>query len=142
MEATMLRMVVLMLGLSVITLGCGNDGPTAPSDVSGNTWRLVGLQEAGDSTTTTVRNPERYSVTFGNDGRMTAISDCNSCGGSYTIAGSTLTVSGLACTKVFCGDISVDPRFTAILETARTIDFTGSHDLLIHGVAGTLRFRN
>ena len=135
----MLRTSLLLIGLTVLALGC-DAGPTSPSDVIGDSFTLISLQETGSSSPINVNDPSRYQVTFETEGRLGVTSDCNSCGGSYQLSGSTVTITPLACTKVFCGDTSLDSKFTAILERAQswTMD---DDELTIQGPAGTLKFR-
>lgn len=137
----MFRTALLVLGLSIVAVGCGDDGPTSPSDVIGDTWRLTSIQEAGSSTPVAVSDPSRYQLTLEPGGSLRVTSDCNSCGGSYVLTGSTLTIAQLTCTKVFCGDTSLDSRFTAILERAQTVN-VDDDQLTVQGSAGTLRFRD
>ncbi|MQA29421.1 MAG: META domain-containing protein [Luteitalea sp.] len=136
----MLRRTLIALGFMMAVSAC-DDGPTSPSDVVGETWRLVSLQEAGSTTPVIVPDPSRYTVAFGDDDSLGVMSDCNSCGGSYALSGSTLTVSALACTKVFCGDTSLDSRFTAGLQQAQTITLDDD-EMTIQSAAGVLRFSN
>jgi len=134
----MLRTVQLLLGLCVVAVGCDN-GPTSPSDAIGETWTLISLQEAGSSTPVTVNDPSRYQVTFEDGGSLGVKSDCNTCGASYALSGSTLTIAPLTCTKVFCGETSLDSKFSAALEKAQSLT-VDDDEMTIRGVAGTLRF--
>ena len=133
----MLFRPLLTVGITLFLSACGG-GPTSPSDVIGETWSLVSLQEAG-STPVVVTDSSRYTVSFGDDNRVKVSSDCNSCGGGYTLTGSALTVGPLACTKAFCGNQSLDAKFTNILQRAATIS-VDDDELTIQSAAGTLTF--
>jgi heat shock protein HslJ len=124
--------LVAMVGLAP---ACG-DTPNAPSDLTGRTWRLVSLDRSGG--TIAVASPDRYTVRFDAD-RLAVRSDCNSCGGSYAIAGTTLQVGPLACTRAYCGDASLDADFSQALGSATSISENGG-TLLIQSPGVTLRF--
>jgi heat shock protein HslJ len=126
------------IGAVIVLAGC-DEAPLAPSAISGETWRLVSLQEAG-AAPIQVTDPTRYTIQFAEDSRLSVRSDCNSCGGPYALTGSSLKVGGLACTRVFCGDASLDARFTAALQQAQTASL--DDELTIEGGGVRLRFRN
>jgi heat shock protein HslJ len=122
-----------------LALAACDDNPLEPSDITGPTWRLVSLQEAG-SAPVIVGDPGLYTVRFADDGSLAVRSDCNSCQGSYALMGSSLDVGLLACTKVFCGDGSLDPRFTAALDAAQMVSVDGN-EMRIQAGTVILRFR-
>lgn len=134
-------MTTRLLYLFMFTLavsGC-TDSPTAPTDITGTAWSLVSLQQSGASPIV-VDAPSRYTVSFGDDGRVSVKSDCNSCGGTYTLTGSALAVQPLACTKVACPNGSLDQVYTAAIERAASIARDGD-DLTVESGGATLRFR-
>jgi heat shock protein HslJ len=131
---------ILLTVCVTLFLSACDGGPTSPADVIGDTWNLVSLQETG-SAPVVVTDSSRYRVTFGNDGRLSVSSDCNSCQGTYTLTGSTLTVGPLACTRAFCGEASLDTKFTNILQQAQTISVEDD-ELTIQSAAGILTFED
>lgn len=131
-------LLVLVFALCAAVIGC-DDGPTSPTDVIGDTWELISLRETG-ADAVNVPDPSRYRVTFEDNGRLGVISDCNTCGGTYVLSGSTLTVTPLNCTRVFCGEGSLDVRFAGMLERAQTL-IIDDDELTVLSSAGTLRFR-
>jgi heat shock protein HslJ len=135
----MLFRTLLTVGITLFLSGCDN-GPTSPSDVIGETWSLVSLQETG-SAPVVVTDSSLYTVSFGDDDRLRVSSDCNSCGGTYTLTVSSLVVTPLACTKVFCGNESLDAKFTKILQQAKTIS-VDDDELTIESAAGILTFED
>ena len=66
-------------------------------------------------------------------------SDCNSCGGGYTLAPGTLAVTPLACTRAYCGDTSLDPRYPQYLSGAQSWE-AGDGRLVIVTADATLAF--
>ena len=121
-------------------LGCAcDDSPTAPSDVTGATWRLASWMRP-DAQPITVDDPGRYTIRFDDDGRLSIKSDCNSCGSSYTLNGSDLSVGAVACTLVLCPAPSLDPVFAEAVRRARTVTVRDGM-LVLQGQHGTLQFR-
>ena len=127
------------LGTAVLvascTAACG-DTATAPPDLTERTWRLASLDRNGQSVT--VPSPDRYTIRFERD-RLAVRSDCNSCGGSYSVAGTMLRVGPLACTRAFCGESSLDSEFSEALANATSISESNGA-LVIHSPGVTLRF--
>jgi len=130
---------LLAVGAAIVLAACENNA-VSPSDIVGETWRLASLQEGG-SAPVIIEDSARYSLRLAEDGRLAVMSDCNSCGGSYSLTGSSIDLGPLTCTKVFCGDQSLDSRFTAALEAAQTVA-PDDGELTIQGGDVTLRFRN
>jgi heat shock protein HslJ len=127
--------------ISTLTLcACDGDSPVAPTDVIGPTWMLVSLQDAG-SPPVVVENRSRYTVQFDADGRLAVMSDCNGCGGSYVLSGSSVKVESLQCTLVACPEGSLDGRFRTSLERAQSLA-RDDDELIIEAGGTTLRFRN
>ena len=131
-------MTAFAITVAAMTVMACDDNPLAPSDVVGTTWRLVGLQEAG-SNPITVDDPTRYTLRLEQESRVAVVSDCNSCGGAYSLTGSALELGPIACTKVFCGDTSPDQKFARALEQARTVSVDDAR-MTIHGEGVTLQF--
>jgi len=113
-------------GIAVIALalaslaGCGDEDVVDPSAVTGVEWRLESLQRADFSV---VRpEPGLYTLQLDADGSLHARSDCNTCNGGYTLSGSSFTVSALSCTRVFCGETSLDTEYVRALQAAQSLD--------------------
>ena len=138
MTRSMNRALVI-LASAIALASCDSNEPLAPSDVVGDTWRLVWLQETGSSIVV-VDDPSRYTLQFGSDGRLAVRSDCNSCGGPYTLTGASLEVGPLACTRAFCGDASLDSRYTGALDRARSVART-DNEMTIQAGNTILRLR-
>lgn len=132
------RLFPLALIASLAAVGCGD--PLSPSDLIGSNWQLTSLQD-GTAIPVTVADPSRYTLRFGNDGRVAVLSDCNSCGGEYSLNGGMLRIGPLACTRVFCGGASLDPAYPAALAKARAASLDAQAQLSIHGDGVTLRFK-
>jgi heat shock protein HslJ len=129
------RSLLLLSMAALFAAGCDDDLDEA--EVVGYEWTLESVRRADGSTVTPPRG--RYTLTLEAGGRASLRSDCNSCGGGYTLAGSTLTFTPLACTRAYCGDTSLDPEYPRLLESARTVD-AGGRRLELAGPQGTLRY--
>ena len=118
-----------------LVLGACDGSPLAPSDLFGERWRLVSLKD-GDSTPVNVADPGKYTVHFEGNGRVAVTSDCNSCGGTFSLSGDELELRQIACTKVFCGDQSLDAAFIRALEKVESVTLN-ERELTIRANDGT-----
>jgi heat shock protein HslJ len=135
----MKRTMSVVIAALAVSAGC-EDNPTAPSNVIARNWQLVSFQTEG-SGLVTVQDPSRYTLRLEEDGRASVKSDCNSCAGRYTLAGSTLELGPVACTKVACGDDSLDQTYARALEGRKTVEIDDSQ-LTVRGAGVTLHFSN
>ncbi|NIV29805.1 MAG: META domain-containing protein, partial [Anaerolineae bacterium] len=62
-----------------------------------------------------VEAPENYVVTFNDDGTVNIKADCNNASGSYTVAGSNLTIEVGPMTKAACPPESRSDQFVKYL---------------------------
>jgi heat shock protein HslJ len=124
---------------SILFAGCGDgvEPLTGPSSVIGGAWKLQSLETPAGGLVTVAR-PENYTVEFRDAGALAVKADCNSCNGSYSISGSSLTISALACTRAFCGAASLDTPFLTVLTNATTFGVLGL-DLTIDSPKGSAR---
>jgi heat shock protein HslJ len=108
---------VAALALSAV-LGFGACGPPdalEKADLVGPLWQLTLFQD-GTSNPIAVPDPTRYTIRFGTDDRAAVMSDCNTCGGPYSLDGASFRMGPLVCTRAFCGATSLDPAFPSALE--------------------------
>lgn len=121
--------------------GDSADSAAETSDtIVGVTWQWVDLTTPVE--TTTVPNPEAYTITLNEDGTFNYAADCNVGSATYTLDGSSLTFDLTGPTTLaFCGEESLDQTFLASLGAAATY-FTQDGDLYIDLVAdgGTMHF--
>lgn len=127
-----------LLFSTLLLSACGGDSTTGPSEALGPLWRLVSLERTGQSAIS-VTTPDRYTVLLDPSGQANVRADCNSCGGRYTLAGDTLTLSPMACTLVGCPDDSLDRTFLTVLGGPARLQ-AGNSTLTLTSGAGTLRF--
>ena len=110
---------------------------TSPSDLTGGAWKLQSIQSSGS--TTTIAKPDNFTITFSADLKLGIKADCNVCGGTYSLAGGSLQISGVFCTLAYCGDTSNDRAFMDVLNNATSIGVGGS-ELTIGSTKGVARF--
>lgn len=102
------------------------------------TWILSSLQRAGEARQDRPFNAT-YTLTF-DDSRLSTRVDCNSCGGTFSLDGTTLTAGpNLACTRAACPTMAFENAYTAILSGDSTTVVTGS-TLTLTSARGTLQF--
>lgn len=120
--------------------------PTSPSAGSGapaltagqlaGSWTLTSLQPPGQPVQVA---PAVYTISLV-DGRISTRADCNLCGGTFSLAGQTLTVGpNLACTRAACPTMAFETLYTAILAGDHSVEVSGS-TLVLSSARGRLAF--
>lgn len=85
-------------------------------------------------------DPSRYTITFRNDGTVTARVDCNQMAGTYRLDGASILIHLTHGTRAMCSPKSLDVEFQRQIGDARQLVFTDEHlysDLAHH--RGTMR---
>ena len=117
-----------------------DEAPLAPSAATAVTWKLESIERDG-LPGVSVPDPDRYTLQLEPSGRLSLRADCNTCAGSYTLSGSSVTIgNALACTRAFCGTASLDTVFLAALSGPQTATVSTTN-LVLRGNGATLRFR-
>lgn len=84
-----------------------------------NDGRTVGPKAFGD-----------FTLTFTEDSRFTADTDCNQMGGSYSADGDALTFSDIYMTKMYC-EGSMEETFALLLRDTAHYHFTSRGELIL-----------
>ena len=138
----------LVLLVAALTAACAQS-VTSPSaaQVAGpaytvaqleGTWTLAWIERAGQARQNRPFDAT-YTLSF-SDGRLSTRVDCNSCGGSFSVNGTTLTAGpNLACTRAACPTMAFENAYTSILGGDSNIVVTGS-TLTLSSPRGTLQF--
>ena len=118
--------ILALVGLTFINC----DQATLPSEFfSGQgAWELQSLGG------TQVPNPENFTITFGADGELGALADCNVCGGEYEVNGDDISLEIQFCTEAYCGDDSLDREYLEAL--ANTAGYARNGDRLTLDYSG------
>ena len=137
----------LVLLVAALTAACAQS-VTSPSaaQVAGpaytvaqleGTWTLAWIERAGQARQNRPFDAT-YTLSF-SDGRLSTRVDCNSCGGSFSVNGTTLTAGpNLACTRAACPTMAFENAYTSILGGDSNIVVTGS-TLTLSSPRGTLQ---
>lgn len=133
---------IALLGVLLATMPLAQATPTPPtgSAIPPVVWELVAFAEA-EADPGEVAEPERYTVQFLPDGRLSIQADCNSGGATYTAEDGTLQISPIRTTLIGCpSDSQADP-FLILLSAATTFEFDDDGMLLLTGPEGILTLR-
>ncbi|MBX3562007.1 MAG: META domain-containing protein [Sphingomonas sp.] len=115
-------------------MGCGGE-PLPPETLAGTNWSIVEIGGEGVS-------GELYHLSFSGD-RISGRAGCNRFSGGYRQNGETLTVGGLAMTRMACPGpgMTHERRFGEIVSGPVRIGFPAGDMLELTGAAGTIRAR-
>jgi len=142
----------VVLLVAALTAACTQSvsSPTSPSAVSApptaaytaaqlaGTWTLASIQPSGAAKQDRPFGAT-YTITF-SEGRLSTRADCNMCGGSFSVEGTTLSAGpNLACTRAACPTMAFESAYTAILSGDSTTVVTNS-TLTLSSARGTLQF--
>jgi heat shock protein HslJ len=128
------------LVLLILALGACDESPVSPSEIVDITWKLESITRVG-SAIVSVPNPDQFTIRFESNNRVSVRADCNTCSGGYTLDGSSISISQLACTLIACPTPGLDALYTSALENVRTVAAADDR-LVMTGSEFTLRFRN
>ena len=96
------------------------DSQLVQSELAGTDWKLVKIMSM-DDTESVPDDGMKYRLTFGDDGRVMVVADCNRGTGSYTSqSAGQLTFGPIATTKMACPEGSIDGIFLAQFEWVRS----------------------
>ncbi len=113
-------------------------GPAYTTAQLEGTWTLAWIERAGEAKQNRPFDAT-YTLSFV-DGRLSTRVDCNSCGGSFSVNGTTLTAGpNLACTRAACPTMAFENAYTAILSGDSNVVVTGS-TLTLSSSRGALQF--
>lgn len=106
----------------------------APGTLSGTSWRIAAV---GGQATPAAGD---YSMRFEGDGSVGARFGCNHMGGSYRLAGSTLTVSNLAQTLMGCPEPAgtFESQGAAVLGRPMQVAFSSNERMYLSNEAGSI----
>ncbi len=100
----------------VIVVTSAPDAPTTlPPEMLDVEWQLHSVLETEPAAQSVVPQPPSYTIQFSADGTAAIRADCNNVGASYTVSGSSLTVTLGPATLAFCGEDSGDNLYMTAL---------------------------
>ena len=129
-------MTVLLAALfTMVACSSGDDDADSITDKEWQ-WELVKDQPAGE--TTTVADPENYTLVFRDDGTFSGKADCNQISGTYTQEGGFFLTLGPS-TMAFCGEDSLDQLYLDLLNNVVAGGLAGDDRFALEWAAGEKR---
>lgn len=100
---------------TMIFTGCINSANQAtPDPIQNIIWQWESVTDQSTGTKTVVPDPEKYTLAFYSDGKLSGKADCNMFEGTYSQQnGFTITLG--ASTMAFCGETSLDQQYLGLL---------------------------
>jgi len=143
---THIRSVVLLacLGIFLLAVACTPAAtPTPANTIQGIVWQWISLTNQSTGETTTVPNPENYTITFNADGTLNGKADCNTFSGTYSQENG-FTIKLGATTMAFCGEASLDQQYLQLLGNVVAGGPDGAGNLALENAGGEQRmlFKN
>jgi heat shock protein HslJ len=112
--------------------------PAPSNSITGIVWQWTSVTNQTTKETTTVPNPESYTIIFNADGTLTGKADCNSFGGTYSQQnGFTITLG--ASTMAYCGEASLDQQYLQLLGSVVAGGPDGAGNLVLETAGGEQR---
>lgn len=114
---------------AVALSGCSS--ATASDPLTGTTWQLTSIESMSDEQPSTIiKDPAKYTVTFGEDGKAGFRVDCNRGNSTWkTNDGATesgsMTFGPIALTRMMCPQPSDDAKVAAALDRVRSYLLSG-----------------
>jgi heat shock protein HslJ len=125
----------LLISLLAVA-GCASN-PSSPTPASlDGVWRILSIQPASQPVQGAPAGAQ-YQVTF-QDQRVLLRVDCNSCSGTFTSSGNTLTIGPtLACTRAACATAAYESAVVSLLSGEHQAGTT-LHNLTLTSSRGTV----
>jgi heat shock protein HslJ len=98
--------------------------------LDGTSWQLVELRSPNSASIVRPGDPTKYELTFGADGSLAMLLDCNRGTGRWSaepqaIAYGQITITGGAMTRAMCPPGSLDTRIAQEIGNVRTYSIQG-----------------
>jgi heat shock protein HslJ len=122
--------------------------PTSPPQPTANPilnilWMWTRVTNQTTNETTSVPDPENYTITFNPDGTLEGKADCNTFTGTYSqMNGFSIKLGAM--TKMACGDDSLDQQYLQLLGSVAAGGPDGQGNLALETAGGEQRmlFKN
>ena len=83
--------------------------PAPANSIQNIAWEWVSVTDQSTNSTTTVDDPQNYTITFRDDGTLSGKADCNTFTGTYSQS-SGFSIKLGATTMAACGEDSLDQQ--------------------------------
>ena len=109
-------------------------------DVDAATRRGIVVANAPDSTVVSISDPDRFTVQFTDNNRLSLRADCNRGFGGFSSNGNSINVGPVGITKAYCVETApLDDEYVSLLNGDNTVTLTAT-SLQLSSARGTLRF--
>lgn len=128
----------------LLLAACTQAATSTPADsIQGIIWQWKSVTNQSTSETTTVPNPENYTITFNADGTLNGKADCNTFNGTYSQENG-FTIKLGATTMAYCGEASLDQQYLQLLGSVAAGGPDGAGGLALETAGGEQRmlFKN
>jgi heat shock protein HslJ len=130
--------IALFTGLFILTACSRRVTTTSTNTIQGIVWQWVSVTKQPLNETTTVSNPENYTIAFKTDGTFEGKADCNIISGTYSqTTGFTIKVE--TSTEAYCGDTSLDQQYLTLLGSVAAGGPDGAGSLALETAGGEQR---
>ena len=141
-----IKLISLGLVVMVALAACApaaTPTPTPSNTITDIVWQWTSVTDKTTNKTTTVPNPENYTIIFRTDGTLTGKADCNSFSGTYSTQNG-FTIKLGPSTQAYCGETSLDQQYLQLLSNVAAGGPDGSGGLALETAGGAQRmlFKN
>ena len=114
-ERPIFLLVLLAALITLVACSSANGETESGADSFTNIiWQWESVTDKAAGETTTVPDPEDYTLVFRDDGTFSGKADCNEISGTYTQEGGFFLTLGPS-TMAFCGEDSLDQLYLDLL---------------------------
>lgn len=118
-------------GRVVATFAAATSAASSASSLVGSVWRWIASYYSNE-TATVVDDPAKYTLEFGEDGRVRVVADCNTLAGTYQATNGQLKLELNATTLAVCGEASLAGKFVQELDAVATYVMPDAASLVLN----------
>ena len=129
---------------TLLITACTQAATSTPTDsIQDIVWQWTSVTSKTTNETTTVSNPENYTIIFKEDGTLEGKADCNTFSGTYSQENGFSIKLG-ATTMMYCGETSMDQQYLELLGSVAAGGPDGEGNLALETPGGEQRmlFKN
>ena len=131
--------IVLVVGVACAPPPTPVPATATPSNAITNiVWQWTSVTTKPTGETTTVSDPQNYTIIFRDDGTLSGKADCNTFSGTYSQEGGLIITLG-ASTKAYCGEASMDQQYLELLSAVVAGGPDGQGNLALENAGGEKR---
>ena len=111
---------------------------TPSNEITDIVWQWTSVTTKPTGETTTVTDPQNYTITFRDDGTLSGKADCNNFTGTYSQEGG-FTITLGASTMAACAEGSLDQQYLQLLDAVAAGGPDGAGNLALETAGGEQR---